>query len=204
VQNPIRLARAVMEKTRHIMLSGSGAEDFAREINLPNRADSYFYSENRYQQWKDAVARNVTRLDHSKPDTGTVGAVAVDVAGDLAAATSTGGLTNKRWSRIGDSAIIGSGTFAKNSTCAVSCTGYGEYFMRTVAAHEISALMEHAGQTLQSACDAVLRQVAEIGGSGGVIAVDRSGNICTPFNTEGMYRGWQREGEAAQTRIYAD
>jgi beta-aspartyl-peptidase (threonine type) len=203
VQNPISLARAVMERTSHVMLCGSGAEEFARQVNLPLMPDSYFYSDFRHQQWRDAVARNVTRLDHSKPETGTVGAVAIDENGNLAAATSTGGLTNKHWSRIGDSAIIGAGTYANDRTCAVSCTGYGEFFIRTVAAHQISCLMEYSGQTLQAACDSVLHQVAEIGGSGGVIAIDRGGNICTPFNTEGMYRAWLREGEAAQVRIYA-
>jgi beta-aspartyl-peptidase (threonine type) len=203
IQNPISLARAVMEKSRNVMLCGPGAEAFAKEMNLRSQPDSYFYSEFRYQQWKDAIARNETRLDHSKPGTGTVGAVALDARGNLAAATSTGGLTNKRWSRIGDSPIIGAGTYANNRTCAISCTGYGEFFMRTVAAHEISCLMEYKELTLESACDSLLQQVAAIGGTGGVIAIDKAGNIHTPFNSEGMYRAWQREGEIAQAQIYS-
>ncbi len=204
VQNPIALARAVMEKTGFVMLCDSGAEEFARQLNMSFKPDTWFYSEFRHQQWKVAVAREETLLDHSKLETGTVGAAALDGKGNLAAATSTGGLTNKRWSRIGDSAIIGAGTYANNRTCAVSCTGYGEFFVRTVAAHEISCLMEYKGLSLDSASDAVLHQVAALGGSGGVVAVDRTGNIFTPFNSEGMYRGWQREGEPAQVRIYAE
>jgi beta-aspartyl-peptidase (threonine type) len=188
VRNPIDLARAVMEKSPHVMLAGSGAEDFARQLGLEIVDDEYFSTEQRSRALERVrVAKTEPLSDADRH--GTVGAVALDEAGNLAAATSTGGSTNKRPGRIGDSPIIGAGTYANNKTCAVSATGDGEFFMRAVAAHDLSALMEYCGMTLSEAARLVLDKAAALGGTGGLIAVDREGNIALPFNTTGMYRG---------------
>ena len=188
VRNPIDLARAVMEKSPHIMLAGNGAENFARELGLEIVEDEYFSTEQRWQALERVCAARTEAL--SKADRhGTVGAVALDEAGNLAAATSTGGNTNKRPGRVGDSPIIGAGTYANNKTCAVSATGDGEFFMRAVAAHDLSALMEYCGLNLAEAAGVVIDKVGALGGTGGLIAVDREGNIALPFNTIGMYRG---------------
>jgi beta-aspartyl-peptidase (threonine type) len=193
VKNPISLARAVMEKSEHVFLCGEGAEQFAKTVNLSFEPDSYFDTAFRYEQWQKARESDGTFLDHNVPADekkfGTVGAVALDINGNLAAATSTGGMTNKKYGRIGDSPIIGAGTYANNKTCAISCTGHGELFIRSVVAYDISCLMEYKGMTLAQACDeVVMKKLVKIGGEGGLIAIDSKGNIELPFNSEGMYR----------------
>ncbi len=196
IKNPINLARLVMEKSGHVMMDGEGAEAFAAANGLELVDQKYFYTEERWQalqKMKEAEKSGggggkkfiVTDQDRH----GTVGAVALDKNGNLAAATSTGGTTNKKIGRVGDSPIIGGGTYANNTTCAVSATGDGEYFIRSVVAHDISALMEYRGMKLQEAAQMVLDKVAKIGGTGGLIAIDQDGNIALPFNTSGMYRG---------------
>ncbi len=204
VQNPVSLARAIMEKSEHVMLCRDGAEEFAKHCNIIFRDDEYFFDAFRHAQWKQAVKDNVIQLDHSNEKKfGTVGAVALDIHGHLAAATSTGGMTNKRWGRAGDSPIIGAGTYANDATCAISCTGHGEYFIRAVVAYDISCLMEYKGLSLQAACDIVVNdKLVKLGGEGGLIAVDTLGNICLPFNSDGMYRGWISAGSAAEIAIY--
>ncbi|KAA9327458.1 isoaspartyl peptidase/L-asparaginase [Hymenobacter busanensis] len=207
LQNPIQAARLVMERSEHVLLAWPGVEEFAREHGLPTQPAEYFFTEHRYAQLQEALQSGQVRLDHSqdapvppleepvpfdedpKKKMGTVGAVARDVHGHLAAATSTGGMTNKRYSRIGDSPIIGAGTWADDRTCAISCTGHGEYFMRAVVAHDIACLMEYRGLSLQEACRVVVHEkLAPVGGEGGLVAVDAAGNIALPFNSEGMYR----------------
>jgi beta-aspartyl-peptidase (threonine type) len=189
VKNPIDLARLVMDRSPHVLLSGSGAEEFALEQGIELVPRSYFYTDRRWQQLEKAW----TGEHHSAAEIGyfgTVGAVALDRAGNLAAATSTGGMTNKRWGRVGDSPIIGAGNYADNASCAVSATGSGEYFIRTVLAHEISSLMKYRGLSAEAAAhEAVHETLKGIGGEGGVIVVDRAGNIALDFNTEGMFRG---------------
>jgi beta-aspartyl-peptidase (threonine type) len=188
IRNPIDLARGVMEKSPHVMLAGQGAETFARELGLEIVNDKYFDTEQRWQALERVRAARAEPLSDADRH-GTVGAVALDQSGNLAAATSTGGNTNKRPGRIGDSPIIGAGTYANNKTCAVSATGDGEFFLRAVAAHDVSALMEYCGMNLGEAARIVIEKVAALGGTGGLIAVDREGNIASPFNTIGMYRG---------------
>lgn len=209
VKNPITLARTIMEKSNHVMLHGSGALQFAKLHGLEIEDDAYFFSHYRYEQLLNVINEEHSYLDHSPepkfPDDkkfGTVGAVALDMHGNLAAATSTGGMTNKRYGRIGDSPVIGAGTYANNHTCAVSCTGHGEYFLRAVAAYDVSCLMEYKGLSLQEAADYVIHQkMVKLGGEGGLIAVDRKGNVVLPFNSEGMYRGWANNFES-QVAIY--
>ena len=189
VRNPIELARRVMEKSRHVLLVGSGAEEFALEEGLPLVPNAWFRTEERRAQLEsERSGRPVSDLVPSSQ--GTVGAVALDAAGDLAAATSTGGMTNKRQGRVGDSPIVGAGTYARNGVCAVSATGHGEYFIRAVAAHHICAAVEYRGFTLREAVhDLLHKRLPELGGKGGVIAIDRRGGIVTEFSTEGMFRG---------------
>ncbi|RPD44591.1 isoaspartyl peptidase/L-asparaginase [Hymenobacter sediminis] len=217
VQNPIRAARLVMEKTEHVLLGYPGADALARQHGLPTQPVEYFFTQQRYDQLQEALAEGRMRLDHSqaleteaplmepaafpnedpKKKMGTVGAVALDVHGNLAAATSTGGMTNKQYSRIGDSPIIGAGTFADNRTCAISCTGHGEFFLRAVVAHDISCLMEYRGLSLAEACRIVVHdKLAPVGGEGGLVAVDAAGNVALPFNSEGMYRASQTSADA--------
>lgn len=182
IKNPISAARKVMTASDHVMMAGKGASDFAAENGLEIVDPSYFYTEERYRQ---------LRMILDKEKYGTVGCVALDRAGNLAAGTSTGGMTNKRYNRIGDTPIIGAGTYANNNTCAVSSTGHGEYFIRYTVAHDISALMEYKGLTLDSAARLVVKdKLVKAGGTGGVICIDRKGNISMPFNCEGMYRGY--------------
>lgn len=192
VRNPISLARMVMEKTEHVILTGEGAMHFAKEMNVQMEADDYFFDQYRYEQLKLAQRNNQTMMDHHEDREkkfGTVGAVACDALGNLAAATSTGGMTNKKYGRVGDSPIIGAGTYANNMTCAVSCTGHGEFFIRNLVAYDISCLMEYKGMSLREACNFVVNEkLVKIGGSGGLVAVDRNGSIEMPFNSEGMYR----------------
>jgi beta-aspartyl-peptidase (threonine type) len=202
VRNPIELARRVMEKSRHVLLVGAGAEEFALEEGLTLVPNSYFRTEERWAQLEnERSGRSVSDLFPSSQ--GTVGAVALDAAGDLAAATSTGGMTNKRQGRVGDSPIIGAGTYAKNGVCAVSATGHGEYFIRAVAAHHICAAVEFRDLGLPEAVRELLHQrLRELGGSGGIIAIDRGGCIVTDFSTEGMFRGVRDSSGARQIDIY--
>lgn len=211
IKNPIKLARTVMEKSPHVMLTGDGAEEFARENNIEFADSSYFYTKFRWQQLDTAMQAEKIHLDHSVEEDdvtfdtkfGTVGAVALDKDGNLAAATSTGGMTNKRYGRVGDSPIIGAGTYANNNTCAISCTGHGEYFMRTVAAYDISAIMEYQKLSLKKAAEkVVMRKLKDLGGEGGIIGVDSKGNIAMTFNSEGMYRGTVNEDGNIEVFIY--
>ncbi|MFM1744590.1 MAG: hypothetical protein RLZZ630_527 [Bacteroidota bacterium] len=208
VRNPVLLARSIMERSEHVLLSGRGAEQFAREQQLVFENEDYFHNDFRKQQWQDALREGRIQLDHTAGDEkkfGTVGAVARDRAGNLAAATSTGGMTNKRYNRIGDSPVIGAGTYANNSTCAISCTGHGEYFIRAVVAYDISCLMEYKGWSLKQACEkVVMDKLVKFGGEGGLIAVDHLGNIDLPFNSAGMYRGWSLENQGRGVAIYRD
>ncbi len=200
IKNPVSLARDVMEKSEHVFLAGEGAMQFAKANDYQLETPEYFYDELRHQQWLDIKDTDGFQLDHSaKKDSkfGTVGAVACDKNGNIAAATSTGGMTNKRYGRVGDSPMIGAGNYANNKTCAVSCTGSGEFFIRGVVAYDVSCLMEYKGLSLKEASEEVIyKRILEIGGDGGLIAVDAQGNIAMPFNTEGMYRGIKTsEGE---------
>lgn len=206
IQNPISLARDVMQKTEHVFLAGEGAMVFAKSLGYELKDPSFFHDELRYQQWQRIKDTDSFQLDHTlKKDSkfGTVGAVALDVNGNLAAATSTGGMTNKRFGRVGDSPMIGAGTYANNKTCAVSCTGSGEYFIRGVVAYDVSALMEFKDLSLSEAASEVIhRRILEIGGDGGLIAVDQKGNITMPFNTEGMYRAMRSSDGSQEISIY--
>jgi beta-aspartyl-peptidase (threonine type) len=202
VRNPIDLARRVMEKSRHVLLVGAGAEEFALEEGLALVPNAYFRTEERREQLEsERSGRPVSDLVPSSQ--GTVGAVALDAAGDLAAATSTGGMTNKRQGRVGDSPIIGAGTYARNGVCAVSATGHGEYFIRTVAAHHICAAVEFRGLALSEAVRGLLHgRLRELGGAGGIIAVDQGGRIVMDFSTEGMFRGARDSSGLRQIDIY--
>src|SRR5687768_6906694 len=204
IRNPIELARMVMERTPHVLLSGEGAEEFALEQGVDLVPGSYFYTERRWKQLEEAQRND--KLASAEEDIAffsTVGAVARDQNGNLAAATSTGGMTNKRWGRIGDSPIIGAGTYADNATCAVSATGSGEYFIRAVVAHEICARVRLSGVTAAEAAHAVIHgKLKEIGGDGGVIVVDRNGALALEFNSEGMFRGARDSGGRREVAIY--
>jgi len=221
VKNPIRLARLVMEQTEHILLAGDGANEFAHDMRVEFASDEYFFTEHRYLQLLKAQAAGIVQLDHSADDKdssgegetnesaiagskplGTVGAVACDVHGNLAAATSTGGLTNKKFGRIGDTPIIGAGTYADNKTCAVSCTGHGEYFMKGVTAYDVAARMKYKNVGLAEAAQETIDFLTEIEGEGGLIAVDALGNVTLPFNSEGMYRGFVRTDGEIVVEIY--
>jgi len=210
IRNPITLSRLVMDKSEHVFLSGVGALKFAKEMGCTIEDEKYFYDEFRHKQWLEMKDSKTFQLDHSQsPATdnkfGTVGAVAMDQNGNLAAATSTGGMTNKRFGRIGDSPIIGSGNYANNNTCAVSCTGSGEFFIRGVVAYDVSCLMEYKGLSLEDACNEVVNhRLMKIGGDGGLIAADSKGNIAMPFNTSGMYRAFQINDEPVFIGIYKD
>jgi L-asparaginase / beta-aspartyl-peptidase len=205
VKNPVRLARAIMDHSEHVVLCGAGAEQFAKLQQLPSEDDAYFYTEQRYQQWQQALKEDKVQLDHSDRKFGTVGAVALDKDGNLSAATSTGGMTNKKFGRMGDSPVIGAGTYANNNTCAISCTGHGELFIRSVVAYDISCLMEYKGLSLKEACDLVVHdKLVKIGGEGGLIALDKHGNIEMKFNSEGMYRASKSSCTPASIKIYKD
>ena len=209
VRNPVRLARRVMERTPHVSLAGEAAEQWARAQGLAMEEDSYFFTPYRWEAMLKLRGTGQTALsedmvvaaDPASPEAaGTVGAVALDAAGHLAASTSSGGTTNKFAGRIGQASVIGAGVYANDATCAVSCTGQGEAFMRSVAAYELSARMEHGGQSLVAAADLVIHR--RLPGKGGLIAIDRHGNIALPFNTEGMYRGWIDAAGVVRTAIY--
>lgn len=207
VKHPVSLARAVMERSGHVFLCGVGAEDFARIAKLEFAPDEYFDTDFRYAQWQSVKDEEGSFLDHdiatdSTKKFGTVGAVALDKHGDLAAATSTGGMTNKKYGRIGDSSIIGAGNYANNKTCAVSCTGHGELFIRSVVAYDISCLMEYKNLSLAEACnEVVMKKLVAIQGDGGLIAIDKNGDIQMPFNCEGLYRAKKSDG-VEWIRIY--
>lgn len=206
IKNPISLAKAVMQQSEHVFLSGEGAMEFAEKVNAPKEKDDYFFVQMRYDQLQQAKKNDTVVLDHTEGKKfGTVGAVALDVQGDLAAGTSTGGMTNKKYGRVGDSPMIGAGTYANNKTCAVSCTGHGEFFIRSVVAYDISCLMEYKGLSLKEACEIVVQQkLVKIGGEGGLIALDAKGNIELPFNSEGMYRAMKKSGSEMYIGIYKD
>jgi beta-aspartyl-peptidase (threonine type) len=203
VKNPVLLARNIMDNSEHVFLSGAGAEEFARKVRCEFETDEYFFSQYRYDQLLEIRDTESVRLDHSEKKFGTVGAVARDLKGNLAASTSTGGMTNKRYGRVGDSPVIGSGTYANDRTCAVSCTGHGEYFLRAVVAYDISCLMEYKGLSLKEACDYVVhKKLSAMGGEGGLIAVDPSNSSALVFNCEGMYRGWKDSEGRGEIAIY--
>ncbi len=200
VKNPISLARAVMEKSEHVMLAREGAEFFASQHNIEIVNPAYFYVESRYQSLLRAQEKDKTMLDHNDKSEfydanikdskfGTVGCVALDKNGNIVAGTSTGGMTNKKWGRIGDAPIIGAGTYANNNTCGISATGWGEFFMRNVVAYDISAMIEYKGYTIEKAAKEVIQnKLTKSGGDGGIIGLDTKGNIVMEFNTAGMYR----------------
>ncbi|PYJ22760.1 MAG: beta-aspartyl-peptidase [Verrucomicrobia bacterium] len=210
IKNPVSLARLVTERSGHVMMDGEGAEAFAKENGIELVDQKYFYTPERWDALQKIKAAEKNRtggggkgLAITDQDRhGTVGAVALDAHGDLAAATSTGGTTNKRPGRVGDSPVIGAGTYANNATCAVSATGDGEYFIRATVGHDVSALMEYRGMSLKEAAQSVLDKVARLGGTGGLIAIDREGNIALPFNTSGMYRGYVDPNGKLVVEIY--
>lgn len=203
VKNPITLARLVMDKSPHVMMIGEGAEEFAKENYIEMVDNNYFITPNRwkqYQKMKEAQDKKVKEEKH-----GTVGCVALDKNGNLAAGTSTGGMMMKKFGRVGDSPIIGAGTFADNNTCAVSGTGYGEYFIRLNIARDISDLMAYKNLSLSDAAnEVIMNKLPKLGGDGGIIAIDKNGNIAMPFNTEGMYRGYLMNGEQPVIKIYKE
>ncbi len=207
VKNPISAARAVLEKSEHVMLSGDGADQFAHSLGLTQVENAYFTTERRKKSLESAL-RNEQGTGMTSEDEwidykfGTVGAVVLDKSGDIVAATSTGGMTNKKYGRIGDSPIIGSGTYADNRSCGVSCTGHGEYFIRLSVAHAVSQAMKHGDLSLEEAADLVIHtELQDLGGTGGLIALDSYGNVAMPFNTEGMYRAYLKPGERV-VKIY--
>lgn len=200
VKNPIKLARLVMEKSPHVLMSGAGAERFGEEYGIEMVSQDYYFTQRRWE-----ALQRVKEEEVAAQEQGTVGAAALDRHGNLAAGTSTGGMTNKKFGRIGDSPIIGAGTYADNRTCAVSGTGHGEFFIRIAAAHDISALMAYRHLSLQAAADLVVNdKLAQLGAAGGVIAIDRQGQIAMPFNTPGMYRGYIDQDGQAVVAIYKD
>jgi len=213
VRYPIDLARAIMDNSPHVMMAGNGAEKFAQEQGLEIVEPSFFFTENRMNSLKRAIENERIELDHDDKSAfydptikdykfGTVGCAALDKNGNLAAGTSTGGMTNKRWGRVGDAPIIGSGTYANNATCAVSSTGWGEYFIRAQVAHDISALMDYKGLSLQEASRTVIGKVEKLGGDGGIVAVDKNGNVAMEFNTAGMYRATMNDQGELYLGIY--
>ena len=206
IKNPVSLARDVMEKSYHVFLAGEGAMEFAKSSGYSIENEDYFYDEVRYKQWQGIKDSDTFQLDHSvkkEGKFGTVGAVACDQNGNIAAATATGGMTNKKFGRIGDSPMIGAGNYANNKTCAVSCTGSGEFFIRGVVAYDVSCLMEHKNMSLNDAANEVIhKRILEIDGDGGLIAVDALGNIAMPFNTEGMYRACKTSTGMEEISIY--
>ncbi len=206
IKNPISLAKDVMEKSEHVFLAGEGAMRFAKELDYKLEDASYFYDEFRHKQWLEIKDTDSFQLDHAKKKDskfGTVGAVACDQRGNIAAATSTGGMTNKKWGRVGDSPMVGAGNYANNNTCAISCTGSGEFFIRGVVAYDVACLIEHKSMSLQDASNEVInKRILELGGDGGLIAVDAQGNLAMPFNTEGMYRGQKSSLGVEEISIY--
>ena len=218
IKNPISAARLVMEKSPHVLLTSNGAETYAEENGLEIVDPKYFFTQNKFDRLQKIKKMEQTELDHSDEQSnvrdpnalndskfGTVGVVALDKTGTITAGTSTGGMTNKRFGRVGDSPIIGAGTYANNNTCGVSCTGHGEYFIRKVVAYDVSALMEYKNMSLIEAAHHVINvKMVKFGGSGGLIALDKKGNIAMPFNTKGMYRAYKKAGGTAVIRIFKD
>jgi beta-aspartyl-peptidase (threonine type) len=223
IKNPITLARRVMDSSPHVMMVGRGAEAFAKTKGVEIVNPSYFYTETRWNGLQKALKEEKIEFDHNSNTPskvggkktslifdegrkyGTVGACALDQFGNLAAATSTGGMTNKRYGRVGDAPIIGCGTYANNATCAVSATGHGEFFIRSVVAYDVSALMEYKNLSLKDAADeVVMKKLVKIKGEGGIIALDRNGNVAMPFNSEGMYRGFVKADGKIEVAIYKD
>jgi L-asparaginase / beta-aspartyl-peptidase len=208
IRNPVSLAKKVMMESEHVLLTGEGALEFAKSLKVEMEPDDYFFDAHRFEQLKIARTIGQTVLDHmddKEKKFGTVGAVALDVHGNLAAATSTGGMTNKKFGRIGDSPLAGIGNYANNNTCAISCTGHGEFFMRAVVAYDISCLIEYKGLSLKEACDlVVMDKLIKMGGEGGLIAVDRQGNIELPFNSEGMYRAKKQGDDEIRIGFYKE
>ena len=216
IKNPISAARAVMEKSEHVMMVGQGAEAFAKQAGITIVDPKYFYTKERWDGLQQAIKEDSTKavLDHGSKKSmklgsknhdfkfGTVGAVALDQAGNLAAGTSTGGMTNKKYGRVGDAPIIGAGTYANNATAGISCTGWGEFYIRNVVAHDISAMMEYKNLSLADAAAAAIEKVGKMGGDGGLIALDAKGHVAMPFNTEGMYRGTVTEDGKIEILIY--
>ena len=212
VRNPIELAMEVMRNSNHVFLSGKGASDFAIKQGIKLEPDEYFFSQFRYDQWKAIRDSDNYSLDHTHQRMeelmrdkkfGTVGAVACDAHSNMGAATSTGGMTNKKYGRIGDSPIIGCGTYANNATCAISCTGHGEMFIRSVAAYDVSCLMEYKGMTLQEAMDTVVNEkLMQLQGEGGMIGVDAKGNVAMLFNSAGMYRAAKNNKDLLEVALY--
>ena len=213
IRNPIKLAIEVMQNSNHVFLSGKGANDFALKQGIQSESDEYFFSQFRYEQWQQLSNSEEYSLDHNtnKVDQfkdkkfGTVGAVACDKNGNIAAATSTGGMTNKQFGRIGDTPIIGAGTYANNKTCAISCTGHGEPFIRSVAAYDVSCLMEYKGLSLTEAMqEVVINKLPKLDGEGGMIGIDKAGNMALLFNSAGMYRGAKSSDGTNFISIYKD
>ncbi|MEO3989319.1 beta-aspartyl-peptidase [Pseudocitrobacter cyperus] len=210
LRNPVLAARQVLEKSPHVLLIGEGAEAFATQQGMALVENAIFSTAERFQQLQDAKMQGAISLDHDAPldertKMGTVGAVALDKHGNLAAATSTGGMTNKQPGRVGDSPLVGAGCYANNANVAVSCTGTGEVFIRAQAAYDIAALMEYAHLSLHDACErVVMEKLPALGGSGGLIAIDSEGNVALPFNSEGMYRAWAYAGDTPTIGIYRE
>jgi L-asparaginase / beta-aspartyl-peptidase len=206
IKNPITLAKAIMQQSEHVFMASAGAMEFAKKVNTQFMPDDYFFVQARYDQLELAKKSNSILLDHTEDKEkkfGTVGAVALDVHGNLAAGTSTGGMTNKQHGRVGDTPMIGAGTYANNLTCAISCTGHGEFFIRGVVAYDISCLMEYKGLSLKEACEIVVHEkLLKLGGEGGLISLDSKGNIELAFNSEGMYRASKKDGEEMFVGIY--
>ncbi|MBA4411499.1 MAG: isoaspartyl peptidase/L-asparaginase [Bacteroidota bacterium] len=200
IKNPIRVARAVMEKSEHVLLNGSGASQFAKEQGFESVENSYFHTEKRYKSLQELLKKE--REATAKDKHGTVGCVALDTFGNIAAGTSTGGMTNKKYGRIGDSPIIGAGTYANNETGAFSCTGHGEYYIRLGFSRDISALMEYKKLSVIDACREEIRKLTQLGGTGGVIGIDRKGNIAMEFNTSGMFRGYVKSIGEKEVAIF--
>jgi beta-aspartyl-peptidase (threonine type) len=216
IKNPISAAKSVLQNSEHVLLTGKGAEAFAKEQKLEIVDSEYFKVEERLKRVKEIKKSEKIELDHSKSDGhinitnpdekyGTVGAAALDKKGNLASGTSTGGMTNKKYNRVGDSPLIGSGTYANNKTCAVSCTGHGEYFIRSVVAYDVSALMEYKGYSLDKAANYVVNEkLVELKGAGGLIAIDKEGNVAMPFNTPGMFRGYVTESGKIVVKMFKE
>ena len=204
IRNPITAARAVMEKSEHVMLTGKGAETFATEQGLEIVSPDYFFTQ---QRWNDylKVKNHLDSINNVDKKHGTVGCVALDKFGNLAAGTSTGGMTFKKYGRVGDTPIIGAGTYADNNTCAVSATGHGEFFIRNVVAYDVSALMKYKDLSIEDAAnEVVMIKLKKQGGTGGIIAVDRNGNIAMPFNTPGMFRGFIKSGGETKVAMFGE
>ena len=212
IRNPIKLAIEVMQNSNHVFLSGKGANSFALKQGIQSESDEYFFSQFRYDQWQQLSSSEEYSLDHNNTTTqfkdkkfGTVGAVACDKNGDIAAATSTGGMTNKQFGRIGDTPIIGAGTYANNKTCGISCTGHGEPFIRSIAAYDVSCLMEYKGLNLKEAMqEVVMNKLPKLDGEGGMIGIDKAGNMALLFNSAGMYRAAKSSDGTNFISIYKD